>query len=52
MRSSAVPSATMRPRLMMMAREHTASTSSRMWVETMMAFSFAISPISLRTWCF
>ena len=38
-----VPSATMRPLLMMMARVQTASTSSRMWVETMIAFSLAIS---------
>jgi hypothetical protein len=37
---------------MMMARLHTADTSSRMWVEMMMAFSGAKRLISSRTSCF
>ena len=47
-----VSSATMRPRAMMMARVHTASTSSRMCVEMTMILSRAISLISVRTSCF
>ena len=47
-----VSSATMRPRAMMMARLHTASTSSRMCVEITMILSRAISLISVRTSCF
>ena len=51
-RLAGVPSATMRPRSMITARVHTASTSSRRWVEMMIAFSLAIAWISLRTLCF
>jgi len=39
----------MRPPAMTRARVQTASTSSRMWVETMMALSAAISLIIWRT---
>ena len=46
---SGVPSALISPRAMMSARVHTASTSSRMWVEMMIAFSAAISLIMVRT---
>ena len=41
-----------KPRAMMAVRVHSASTSSRMCVEMMMALVGAISPISERTSCF
>ncbi len=44
-----VPSAKMRPWAMIMAREQTASTSSRIWVEMMIALSLDISRIKVRT---
>ncbi len=50
--SSGVPLATIRPRSMMIAREQTASTSSRIWVEKMIAFFSPIFRIKVRTSCF
>src|SRR3984957_17146734 len=50
--SAGVASATTRPAAMMIAREHTASTSSRICVEITIAFSGAICAISARTSCF
>src|SRR5262249_1813263 len=47
--SCGVPLATMRPRSMMMTREHTASTSSRMCVEKMIALFAPICLMRLRT---
>ena len=41
--SAGVPENKTRPRPMIMARVHTASTSSRMWVEMMMDLSRAMS---------
>ena len=52
MQLGGVPSLTTRPRSMMMARSHTASTSSRMCVETMIALVSPIARISSRTRCF
>src|SRR6516164_1470790 len=43
-----VPSAKMRPCAMMIARLHTASTSSSRWVEIMIAFSGRIAPMIRR----
>src|SRR5271166_2648222 len=50
--SAGVASATTRPAAMMIAREQTASTSSRMCVEITVAFCGAICAISVRTSCF
>ena len=50
--SSGVPSATILPWSMIIAREQAASTSSRMCVEKMIAFSSPIRRISSRTSCF
>src|SRR6267154_2938623 len=47
-----VPLATILPRSIMIAREHTASTSSRMCVEKMIAFFSPILRIRERTSCF
>jgi len=47
-----VLSATIRPSAMMIARVQTASTSSRIWVDMMIAFSLAIWRISRRISCF
>src|SRR5271166_2262538 len=50
--STGVASATTRPAAMMIARVHTASTSSRICVEITIAFCGAICAISVRTSCF
>src|SRR5690606_39203791 len=50
--SAGVPSNSSCPAAMMMARVHTASTSSRMCVEMTMALSAAICRMSVRTSCF
>src|SRR5215469_4427100 len=50
--SAGVASATTRPAAMMIARVHTASTSSNMCVEITIAFCGAICAISVRTSCF
>ena len=51
-RPSGVPSASNWPRAIITAREQTASTSSRMCVETIIALPAAISLIKPRTWYF
>ena len=50
--AAGVSSATMRPPAMTIAREHTASTSSRMCVEMTIALSGAMRSIRPRTSCF
>ena len=50
--SCGVPLATILPRSMIIAREQTASTSSRMCVEKMIAFFSPMRRINCRTSCF
>src|SRR5579864_8963466 len=50
--SAGVPSARSLPRAMIAARVHTASTSSRICVEMMIALVGASAVIKVRTWCF
>ena len=50
--SCGVPFATILPRSMMMTRVHAASTSSRMWVEKMIALFSPMRLMRLRTSCF